>query len=61
LGGPVEDAGAAAPLDEEALVEPESLDDGLSLPELLSVEPDAPSGFLPSFPPFESVVLPDFA
>ena len=34
---------------------------GLSPLELLSAEPDAPSDFLPSFPPFGSPVLPDFA
>jgi hypothetical protein len=51
----------AAPLDDEAVVELASADAGLSPLELLSSEPDAPSDFLPSFPPFDSPVLPDFA
>ena len=51
----------AVPLDEEAVVELVSADAGLSPLELLSSEPDAPSEFLPYFPPFDSPVLPDFA
>jgi hypothetical protein len=58
---PVEVSVEVAPPDEEAVVELESPDAALSPLELLSVEPDAPSDFLPSFPPFDSPVLPDFA
>jgi len=57
---PVE-AVEVSPLDEDAVVELELPDTGLSPLELLSAEPDAPSDFLPSFPPFGSPVLPDFA